>query len=248
MKRARLALSVASLFVATSVVSSNAFAFEKFTVGGGFLGAIGGQFMNKPGDRTYADGKGNRVPDPSYPGFGGFNGPMPGFFIEGRFLGIVGLEIDFIRQDDRAHGDITSNGRTVTVDVGQKAWHIPVLIKGTLPSPLFSPSVFIGPEFVSPDAGTVVLTPAGSQTSPPASAKADSYTMLTMGLGGEFKLPIPSVDIRIPFSLRGSIQPGFSDTLDDREKPPSTATGGTVQYNTAWRYQALATLGAAVHF
>lgn len=245
MKRSLL---FAACFVGVSVISSEALAFEKFTVGAGLMGAIGGSFQNKPGNRVEPPPPNGRgIEDTTYPGFGGFNGPMPGIFIEGRALGIVGLEIDFLFQNDRAHGDVTLNGNTFKVDIGQKALHIPVLLKATLPSPLFAPAVFIGPEFVRPDGGTVTVESSTGVTDPYTRlAKADNYTMLTMGLGGEFKLPLPKVDIRIPFSLRGSIQPGFSDTLSDRAKYENL--GGKITYNTAWRYQALATLGAAVHF
>lgn len=238
-------LLFAACFVGVSAISGEALAFEKFTVGGGLMGAIGGSFQNKPGNRAIP-GSNPSVEDTTYPGFGGFNGPMPGLFIEGRALGIVGLEVDFLFQNDRAHGDITINGNTFTVDIGQKALHIPVLVKATLPSPLFAPAIFIGPEFVRPDGGSVTITPAAQTT---FTAKADNYTMLTMGLGGEFKLPIPKIDIRIPFSLRGSIQPGFDDTLKDRAKYERTTSGYRVtEYNSAWRYQALATLGVAAHF
>ena len=81
MKRSLL---FAACFVGVSVVSSDAFAFEKFTVGGGFMGAIGGSFQNKPGNKTIP---GTKAEDTAYPGFGGFNGPFTGLFIEGRFLG-----------------------------------------------------------------------------------------------------------------------------------------------------------------
>jgi hypothetical protein len=244
--RLRLApvLAASLFFAATTALSSSAFAFEKFTVGGGLMAAIGGEFMDKPSDLSAPGAD-------SYPGFGGFMGPAGGFFLEGRALGIIGLEIDVLRQNDRGHADLTasytSGGVTVsssrTVEIGQKAWHVPVLLKATLPSPLFAPSIMLGPEFVSPDAGEFKVTrPAGQSSS--ETAAADSYTMFTFGLGGEFKLPIPSVDLRIPFSLRGSVRPGAGNTLADRAK----VVDGHAQFNSAWRYQALATLGVAAHF
>jgi hypothetical protein len=244
--RLRLApvLAASLFFAATTALSSSAFAFEKFTVGGGLMAAIGGEFMNKPGDRTVP---GTSAQDTSYPGFGGFIGPAGGFFLEGRALGIVGIEIDFLRQNDRGKGDITINNTVFNVEIGQKAWHIPVLAKATLPSPLFSPSFMIGPEFVRTDAGETTVTPAGLGTR--YTNKADNYTMLTIGIGGEFKLPIPSVDLRIPFSIRGSVRPRVGDGLADRatyDISGNVIRG--VEFNSAWRYQALATLGVAAHF
>jgi hypothetical protein len=72
--------------------------------------------------------------------------------------------------------------------------------------------------------------------------------MYTGGLGAEVKLPIPGIDIRIPLSFRASYYK-VSDSLDGRVTYDISGNAVTKQtFNVQWKYQALATLGAAIYF
>ena len=212
--------------------------------GVGALGAVDANFLGKPGDRTVILPNGKTALDESYPGFGGVNGGG-GFMAEVRFLKVVGLEIDVLRTGDRGHGDINAS----TIDIGQGAWHLPILVKGVIPTGFVQPFAVIGPEFVFPGEATATVTPTPPIGSTTFAAHAGGYTMLTFGLGVEFKLPIPGVDIRIPFSARGSVNPGTSDKVSDRGDYKISGNAFTaIDYKSEWQYRVALTLGAGVYF
>lgn len=80
-------------------------------------------------------------------------------------------------------------------------------------------------------------------------ALSEAYIMVAFGLGVEFKLPIPAVDIRLPLTLRGAINPSVSDKREERAN--HTIEGSTIkriEYKTSFKYQAAANLGASIHF
>jgi hypothetical protein len=167
-----------------------------------------------------------------YPGFGGTS-LGGGLALEARVLGIVGVEVDGVFSRDVGDGKI---GAT-TVTIGQRAVHVPVLLKGVVPLPGVRPFVLVGPEFVLP-------LPSKAESDPPGEIRAvvgtERYTLVTAGLGAEVKLPLPGVDLRASLSLRGSYRTGSSAELADRVTPlPS----GALILDGRWRYQAL--LGAS---
>lgn len=233
---------------------------EWMSVGVGFVGQVGGNFFDKPDDQT-VDGADIEA---NYPGFAGLTtgfGPM----LDVRFLGYVGLEMDILFTKDRGEADLefsVTNGTATqsfdyTIEIGHSAVHLPLLLKGSIPGEWVQPVLFLGPEFVFPgDAEFSVLesnAPGGGVPSGAATygATAESYTMFTFGFGLEVMLPIPSVDIRIPFSLRGSYNPGVSAKRDERSDPPPTANGTDLTretFKTDWKFQAVANFGAAWHF
>lgn len=211
------------------------------------MGAFGGNFIDKPAEKNYPDpsGSGQRVPfSPAYPGFGGTTSGF-GLALDARLIKLVGLEIDVIRMTNKGHADLDLNGRSYTVEIGHDAWHIPVLLKGVLPLPLFSPMVLVGAEFVRTSSPTAEYT--SGQIPISIAANTSNYTLFTAGLGFEIKLPVPAVDIRIPFSLRGSFYPGASDKVEDWIKINQNSNP-QFTYDTRWKYQALATLGAQIYF
>ena len=75
-------------------------------------------------------------------------------------------------------------------------------------------------------------------------SEASDYGLLTFGLGFEIALPIPAVDIRIPLSLRGSVNLDTPETTAER----TTLSGGTVVYNSEWKFHTGVTLGVAWYF
>lgn len=223
--------------------TSGAARADLIDVGVGVVGAFGGNFIDKPSDKSYPP-FGN---DPtSYPGFGGTN-YGGGLAFDVRVLKFVGVEIDVLRQKDKGHADWSWNKRDYTIDIGQSAWHIPVLAKGVIPLPLFAPFVVLGADFVKPSDGEGDISPTPAPFA--VRSKADSYTMLVGGIGFEIKLPAPGIDVRIPFQIRASFTPGASDKLVDQQKLElNGATVVSSEYNSAWKYQAQATLGAQVYF
>jgi hypothetical protein len=220
-----------------------------FSYGAGVLGFIGANFLDKPSNRmvTLSDGREAEAPDVYYPGYGGVSAGG-GLMLEGRVLGFIGMELDLFRSSDRGHGDATINGYKSTIDVGQSSWHLPLLFKATVPMPVVRPSIFVGPEFVFPgDAAADVAHPIPGY--PQVTASASSYTMVTAGLGFEFKLPIPKVDIRIPLQLRGSYH-SVPDRLGDRADFTLDPSLHVTKMNihTEWKWQTQAVLGVSIWF
>jgi hypothetical protein len=173
----------------------------------------------------------------SYPGFGGpsLGG---GLALEVRALGLIGIEVDGIFSRDRGDGSLGQ----ATVDIGQNAVHIPVLLKGVAPLPGVRPFLVAGPEFVLP-------LPSRAESEPPGAIRAvvgtERSTMLTGGLGGEVKFPLPSLDLRASFFFRGSYRAGSSGALAERVTPlPS----GALILDGRWRYQALLGVSLGVFF
>ena len=140
---------------------------------------------------------------------------------------------------NKGHADIDVGSRSLTLNIQHDAWHIPVMLKGSLPLPLLSPFVVVGAEFVRTSDAAADVT----DNAYPVAARTSNYTFFTAGLGLEIKLPIPAVDIRIPFSLRGSYY-NMGDKVEDRGE----FTNQRFTYDTRWKWQALATLGAQYYF
>jgi hypothetical protein len=199
-----------------------------FDLGVGLIGTAGGNFIDKP-DNAQA----------LYPGFGGltYGG---GLMLDGRILdGLLGLEVDAIRSSDHGSGTYTLNGVDFKVKLGQGAWHVPILAKVTIPSPLVAPAFFVGPEIVAPSSASGEVTgPGGATGSAPETAS--TYVMLTGGLGVEIKVPLPVLDLRIPIGLRASYNPSVSSKAQDRFSNNA--------YRSEWKYAVNLTAGAAIYF
>lgn len=254
MRLARSLLPIAAASLALVAAEREAHA-GPVSFGAGLIGGFGGNFLDKPGDKTYPFPAplGRQEPSPSYPGFGGTTSGF-GLAFDARVLGLVGLELDLIWMSNRGKADIditnlnTGAKKSFEVEIGHDALHIPVLLKGSLPLPLFSPTIFIGYEFVRAKDATATITPSDGLITK-FEAKTDNYGMLTGGLGFEVKLPLPALDIRIPFSLRAGYNMSTGDKGEDRAD--YELAGGAISkvtYDTRWKYQALATLGAQIYF
>ncbi|MCU0682397.1 MAG: hypothetical protein MUF34_09105 [Polyangiaceae bacterium] len=234
--------ALAALGAAALASAPRPAAADPLSFGGGLLAGVGGNFLDKPGNRQYG-----AELDTLYPGFAGTSAAFGGF-VEARLLGLVGLEIDLLSSSDYGKGDVTLNNAEYTIEIGQRAWHLPVLAKGVIPLPLLAPFIVVGPEFVfssSPDAS---VDPKGYPAV--VSARNDGYTLLTAGLGLEIKPPIPKLDIRIPFSLRASFNPGSPDTIGGRARYEGggVLTATSANYLSEWKYRAYAMVGVGLHF
>lgn len=219
-------------FGAVALSAAPSYADKDWMVGGGLFGIVGGNFQEKPSRAGF---------DPDVnPGFGGVTGGF-GLMVDARFFKLIGLEVDAIRSSDHGTGDVTFNGFTTHVTIGQAAWHIPILAKVAFDMPLVVPLVFIGPEIVAPSKSSVSTDP--SLAAAGFAQTVDTYVMLTFGGGIEIKLPIPVIDLRIPVTIRGSWNPGVSSKFSDR-----TTSLAPITYKSDWQFAVNGTLGAAIYF
>jgi len=204
----------------------------KFGVGP--MVAVGGNFLGKPGDKTYPGG-----PQNLYPGFSGTEFAY-GAFVDVRVLALVGLEVDLLRVSGKGSGDITINSTAGSLQISQTATHIPVLVKGVLPLPLVAP--FLLSDSSSQMSGELAnfVTTNG--------AYSDNYKYWTFGFGMEIKLPLPELDIRIPISVRGSVNPGVSDKASDRWIWSANGNKPNIASSTMWQYQAQGAVGVGIYF
>lgn len=225
--------------LATSLFSLSAFAKgDTVKFGAGLGGVIGGNFLDKPSDKSLGNGL---TAGDVYPGFAGMTAGG-GLMLDARFINLLGIELDVFRTSDKGSGDITQNGVKFHLTIGQSAWHLPVLAKVVIPSTLISPEFLIGPEFVFPGKASLTIDPGTT----PTTATASNYTMITFGAGLEIKLPLPALDLRIPIQLRGSVNPGVSNKLVDRVTTDKAYNVTSIK--SEWKYQAVATLGVELYF
>jgi hypothetical protein len=241
----------------------------KVGIGGMFMG--GANFLDKPSDQTIG-GRTGAAADPKYPGFAG-SSIGGGGFIDVRFIDYIGFEFGVLHMTDKGNAELTitnlANGAQATFDVklSQPALHMPLLLKAAIPGVIAQPTFFVGPEFVVPLASCkdddptrkdkaecqaeVVSTNGGGTLGTKYGIVNNNYISVMFGLGAEFKLPIPKVDIRLPLTLRGAVNPGVSSKRDDRELNDVDAQSGVinrVEYRSEWKFEAYASLGASIHF
>ena len=215
---------------------------KKLELGVGLLGFVNGSFLTEPDEKdkvaTIQDGNRTYQAQIPYPGFGGVGGGG-GITTNVMYRGAIGGQIDFLFSNDVGTGQINE----VDVDIGQGAFHIPVMLRAAIPARTVRPFLLVGPEFVIP--GTPKI-----ETDLPISpkAKADPYVALGFGLGFEFLLP-GEHDLRIPLMLRGNVNfdvPAGTDGrvklggVDTTTQPP---TASLTEVSTAWQYQAFVMLG-----
>ncbi|MBM4375525.1 MAG: hypothetical protein FJ095_10600 [Deltaproteobacteria bacterium] len=241
--------------------SSSALAFDIVTIGAGAQFQAGAVGLMKPDDQT--------APSPigpeDYPGFAGLS-LGGGGFVDVRFLHVVGIEFGVLHMTDRGAAEIKISdavGNTISkfdVKLKQNALHMPLYLKGAIPTGVANIVGFVGPEFVVPLA-SCKADAADRFTNPDCAAeivpdaqfpnatgnygiRTKSSVLVSGGIGFEFKLPIPAVDIRIPFSIRVAGDPKPSEKRIERE----FHEGGRVEYQTNWQLQGHANLGVGVYF
>lgn len=211
-------------------------------LGAGAFFNAGGTFMTQPRDRSYP----GLVGELPFSGWAGFS-PGGGVALDVRLKDAVGLEIDVFRSKDHAQSEYGINGVDIGFAVDQPAWHIPILLKGSLPSDSVSPVLFVGYHLVLPG-DPRLEQPAGLPWQ--LSAKSSSYDLWMFGFGFEAKLPIEDVDLRIPFHLRGSVNTPYPKSATERATYDIDA-GGVLQgmeYDLQWEYHAGITLGLSWYF
>jgi hypothetical protein len=246
-----------------------------FTWGLGLLALANVHWLDQPADRAVSVG--NLVGrDDRYPGFMGGDITL-GAMLDVRYLRFIGFEIDLFRQDDHGTGAITIKDAgslclipavsipyatsKYNVTIGQHAWHVPLLLKLSIPGRTvivqrededeeivraFATFAF-GPEFVFPETTSFRVSPERGLDYP-IQASASNYVMYTGALGYERRLS-DSHDLRLLLSLRGSYNPSAGSTAMERGKYiVANSNIVPVTYESEWRYQAAITLGLGWFF
>lgn len=230
----RLSGVVAGL--ALLLASRGAWALGPVELGVGTVVTGGINTIDQPGASSFtvADQTG------TYPGFSGTTGGA-GVMLEARFWRRVGVVFNPLFSWDFGSGRVTQGDRSADVTIGQRAVHVPVLLKGVLPTSSFvSPFVEAGPEFVLP-------LPSKVESERPVRGVVGTarYTMATVGVGAELKVPVAPLDLRLSLALRGSYRLGSTDDLAERATPlPS----GAIIFDGRWRYQVLGAASLGVFF
>ncbi|MCB9674067.1 MAG: hypothetical protein H6737_03065 [Alphaproteobacteria bacterium] len=202
----------------------------------------GGTFMTQPQDRT-----GFGLVDLPFSGFAGFS-PGGGVSVDFRWRDIVGVEVDLIRSIDTAQSEYGINGVDYRFKAVVPSWHIPMMLKAGIPSKGVSPNLFFGVNVVVPGEPEIQLpTPNGIPWQMTAQTK--TYSRMFFGLGFEGRLPIDGVDIRIPFTLRGSMATSYPNSAIERaEYDIRNNVLFGMEYDLRWQYHAAVTLGVSYYF
>jgi hypothetical protein len=179
-------------------------------------------------------------------GFAGNGGGFSwggGVYFEARFIKLLSLELDIIRDMSVIQRDVTYNQ---TIKVREKiditSWRIPVLAKANVPTPFGRLFFLLGPEFVrvsSADPSLEVVEGNGSVSGDPLHAEKNNYTMLTGGLG----LTIDLASLEIPVELRASKNLGQEDAWLDRVEVDQANKRYVVDAQTSWDFRVSAGLG-----
>src|SRR5690554_3384877 len=173
-----------------------------------------------------------------YPGFG--IGPGVGLSVEARLLGMIGLETGLYYMGDHLTGwqDKSVNGveqGRVTMEHEVSALHVPLLIKGVVPTAGIKPFLGLGVEFVFQQSssleyrsdskganGNWVADHAEIFNTRNHTTEA-SYVMLQLTTGVEIDLGI----VRVPIEIRAGYNLGWDDSFDARVEAEA---GGPTAY------------------
>ncbi len=252
-------------------------------LGVGLLLQANAHWLDQPERRTLTV-EGVHGRDDRYPGFLGTDATA-GLMVDVRLWRVLGVEMDLFYQDDHGTGtlvvrdcgslcllpavELPIRETTYTLTIGQRALHLPVLLKLAIPRQwsdarrkpddretkprddrrqLVRSSVTFafGPEWVFPESAELKVE--GGPLDEPAAAKADDYMMWTAALGWERRLS-RRTDLRLLFSLRGSYNPGPKDWIAHRASY-DVQRGELIalSYFSEWRYQVAGTAGLGWFF
>jgi hypothetical protein len=250
-----------------------------WTIGVGplLLGNI--HWLDQPKDRNVTVGKANGSDD-RYPGFVGSDFTV-GLMVDVRFWHRIGVELDVFRQNDHGTGTITVAdagnicfipgiaipypSQAYRVTIGQRAWHIPLMLKLSIPGRKILArehehgrdydrgyrkwfmTLAFGPEFVFPGGAELEVSPDRG-LGHPVRATVSTYLMATGALGFERRLT-SSYDIRLLATLRGSYNPAAGSSAMKRgEYAIVDSQIVPLAYKSAWRYQAAMVVGVGWFF
>lgn len=186
-----------------------------------------------------------------YPGFG--IGPGVGLSVEARLLGMIGLESGLYYMGDNLTGwqDKSVNGverGRVTMEHEVSALHVPLLIKGVVPTAGIKPFLALGVEFIFQQSSSLEYRTERErdndatidQYGPIFNARNHtteaSYMMLQLTTGVEIDLGI----VRVPVEVRAGYNLGWDDSFDARV---TAEPGGSAAYTFTSNGENLAHFG-----
>ncbi len=218
---------------------------REFELGVEMLGYFGGSFLSDltpSQELTRVDGDHAEVT------YGGFSGPGGGggLGLTGAWRGILGFEVGAFYVADRGSGEIGS----AKVEMSQWAIHAPALLRITAPIPYARPALMLGVDVVFPFEPDVT---SESELEVAFDAAADPYVQIAGGLGFEFSLPFPSMDLRLPLMMRFAWNPVAGNHVEDRVETDGTCTetrcnAREITLRSEWGLQLGATMGLAWYF
>lgn len=239
---AALAAGVAA-WVALPCQEARAEVWDELGFGVGAVGLLGGSFLDRPTDLGAAPGSPVQL---VYPGFAGAGGGA-GVKAELRFRETWGLELGALMSADYGFAYLD----LVRVELGQTAWHVPILLKAFYPREGVRPGVAFGVEVVQPASLSVETNPLLTTSDTRIGSQAGTYMMMVLGAEVEFDLPVEGVDLRVPVALRGGLNPSTPAAARERAgysfRPNEPLVVDTVIFSTEWQYQLQLTLGLSLH-
>ena len=181
----------------------------------GATGVLTGSLWNQP----------QNIPNYSnlpYDSTQAFLGGGGGVYFRAKFIEYIGLEIDFLYENNGFQENVTVNGTggsgKYENSVRYKQWRIPVLLMGIVPSKYLDFSIMTGPEFCNASDGSINLTNLRNMEENSLNSiekglkikpQSDKYWLT--GLNFTFK----ANRVRIPFQLRWSYNLTKSDDYQE---------------------------------
>jgi hypothetical protein len=213
---------------------------KDFKLSIGVFGLVNGSFLSAPDEKTLelSINQNTAIAPLAYPGFGGVGGGA-GLNLEFSWR-FVGLSFDIYQSKDQGSGKLDLISR----DMGQSAWHLPLMLKLMIPNRVVTPYAIVGWEWVKPnqasweDQKSNIIQPGinigGKNYS--YGAYSQNYDAFVFGLGLDIRL-LPSLSM--PIRLRGHHSFMKKDTLNDVMK----ATDSQLLFRSQWEWQAELTIG-----
>ncbi len=222
-----------------------------FELGVELFGTVTGSFISEPeGNAKLIPTPDGRITDMPYPGYGGVGGGG-GIALTGMYLGIVGFDFQLSISNDAATGEVNGDDFTFSTT----ALHLPLHLRLAVPGETVRPFVFGGVEFVFPGEVTIEESPAigldGGGGALDIEMNSDSYYMWSFGFGFDFILPVEGHDLRIPFKVKGAVNPNVGSKATDRmtlDGPADDVSKWQLNVDSELEWQAAIQLGLAYYF
>lgn len=165
-----------------------------------------------------------------------------GLYFEARFIKFVGLELDLVYDKSSIHRKVTYND---VADINERvditSLRVPILAKGSLPTPFGRLFVLAGLEMVQSQSAdpSIDITRGESLIANPAEvktfihAKKSNWTNFVAGLGLTIDLP---ASLELPIELRAAKNLGQASDWKDRVEFTSSSSY-TVDAQTSWDFR-----------
>ncbi len=210
------------------------------------FGFVNGSFIDEPAENDkIVDIDGTLVKLP-YSGFGGV-GYGGGVGLMVGWQGIAALETQVFHSFDGGAGNIVYDGTRYEFEMGQNAWHVPLLLRLSPPITPVRPFVFGGPEWIFP--GSATFDFSGGNVRDDWDAIAEDYRVWAFGFGLDVIIPVGGHEVRVPLTFKGAYNTDLGSSAEARtELDGCTVRRGlaeceTQAYVSEWQWQAFITVG-----